>query len=286
MKKILSILLFFPILVFSQTERQQKEAVRSGTVIPSSPSPSLRTETQQKIDVRTENNSRNYNNNTTPNYNFGPKPYYNPYNYYNSYNRWSRWGAPLYGYSFYNDWYYFDRYGFRQPARIYYYDSGKTDTIRGQQTHSRFGIGYTLKNEFSGWVTIGNKNYFVAEYSKKIQKNESTYFPNLTMDKVLPWNDQKLNDLIEGWSFHLGMGHMFKDFGLEFMLGWNQDRYYYQYFDELYILSNNGKYSFKNYSDDYMSMKIGVIKDINKLSLRASFDPIRAKMNLGVGLNF
>ena len=286
MKQILSILLFLPILTFSQTERQQKEAVRNGSTPTTSQTPSVRTETQQKLDVRTENNSRNYNFNTTPNYNSGPKPYYyNDYNY-QLYNRWNRWGAPMYGFNYYNDWFYYDRFGFRQPARIYYLDNGKVDTIRGQKTNLRFGVGYTFKNEFSGWGTIGNKNYFIAEFSKKIQKNQSTFYPNLTMDKVLPWNDQKLDDLIEGWSFHVGMGHIFNDFGLDFMIGWNQDKYLYQYFDELYVLSNNGKYSFKNYTDDYMSVKIGVIKNINKLSLRGSVDPIRTKINLGIGLNF
>jgi hypothetical protein len=283
MKKFifLSILvLILPNLTFSQTEKEQKTQIRtqSQTNFPSTSQRITTNEMNIKSDIRSQYRETQ----KSPSYN--PRVY--GLNRFDNYSRWGRWGAPMYGFEYYHPFIYYDNFGLRQPARVYYYKDGREDTVKGIKTHVRFGVGYSTKQELSGWVTIGNKNYFIAEFSKKIEKNESKFYPNLTMDVVRPWDDERLPDIQEGWSFHVGMGRKLKHFGIQVMIGWNEEEENYQYFDELYILSNNGKYSFRNFVSDYTSIKVGCLKDFGNISTKIDYDPIRNSFNLGLGLLF
>ncbi len=82
------------------------------------------------------------------------------------------------------------------------------------------------------------------------------------------------------------MGREFKNIGVNLSLGVGRETENYQFFDEYYQLSNNGKYSFKNFVDDYVTVSIGVTHDYKFLSLNAEVDPIRKTFWLGTGFNF
>ncbi len=43
------------------------------------------------------------------------------------------WGAPAFGWNYWNPGFYLNDWGYRQPARVYIYDNGKRDTIRGKK---------------------------------------------------------------------------------------------------------------------------------------------------------
>lgn len=298
MKKIILILLLLPTVILGQTERQQKEVIRSGGTQPQSQpqsqpqtsSPISRpNEYQQKTQIRTENNTRNYNLGTTPNYNIGPR---NPYNYTTPYyNRWNRWGAPF-QYRSYYDFYYFDRFGYRAPARVYYKLDNTQDTIYSKQNKIRVGLNLSNKNKIGGWFTVGRDVYFKASFNKTVYADQSTFYTNITMDVVRPWllnnpsQNYKLNDIRDEWSMYLGLGKEFKNFGANISFGFGYENEKYQYFDGTYILSNNGRYSFKNFADDFATMSVGLTHDYKSWSLSADYDPFRKDLYLGLGFNF
>ena len=281
MKKIIFFMMLIPIFGVSQSERGQKLSIRNN----SSFSTQRSSESFQKNTVR-ENSTQNYDHNPRPRPNYHPQyPYYSdPYYNFGWGNRWNRWGAPLGGYSYYDNWFYYDRFGYRQPARIYIYENGIKDTIRGQKTKVRFGVSYNSKKMVGGWLTIGNKNYFITEFSKSTQKDHSTYYSDLTMDQVLPWDDKKLSNLSDDWSFHAGLGRNMETINVHALIGFGKEINKYQYYDELKILSNNGNYSFQNFTDRYFSVKVGVIKDIKHLSLKADYNFVRDYIEIGVGV--
>jgi hypothetical protein len=284
MNRITFFMLFLPILGFSQSERDQKLLIRNNSSI----SVPRSSESTQKSTFR---------DNSTQNYNFGssPRPKYysfNPYPYSNFGwgNRWNRWGAPLYGFNYFDDWFYYDRFGYRQPARIYVYENGKRDTIRGHKRKVRLGVNWGVPNEVGGWFTIGNKIYFKTAFNTIINKDQSIYYPNVTMDVVQTWVEKnpsqnyQLKDISKGWNVLLGVGKEFKGFGANVSLVVGVETKNYQYFDGTYILSNNGKYSFRNYDKNYTAVSFGITRDFKFLSLSSDFDPIRKRFYLGAGI--
>jgi len=282
MKKLFTFFLLIPFLSFSQSERSQKiETRNTGTYRsqPSQPStPAYTTprssEYSQKQFERSDNR-------------YQPRPSRNNINrpgvFYG--NRWDLWGAPMFGYNYWYPGYWYDPFGYRQPARIYYYDNGRTDTIRGKATRVSFGIQYSTNKNIGGFITVGNKGYFIADYSTFFQKDESSYYPDLTKDKVIPWGDQKLEDLYSGGALYLGAGKRFARTGFHVMVGFGRETKRYQFFDEMFILSNNGKYSILNYTDNFTTIKFGLIHDFKRASIKIDLDPIRKNTSIGLGVN-
>jgi hypothetical protein len=282
MKKLFTFFLLIPFLSFSQSERSQKiETRNTGTYRsqPSQPStPAYTTprssEYSQKQFERSDNR-------------YQPRPSRNNINrpgvFYG--NRWDLWGAPMFGYNYWYPGYWYDPFGYRQPARIYYYDNGRVDTIKGKATRVSFGIQYSTNKNIGGFITVGNKGYFIADYSTFFQKDESSYYPDLTKDKVIPWGDQKLEDLYSGGALYLGAGKRFARTGFHVMVGFGRETKRYQFFDEMFILSNNGKYSILNYTDNFTTIKFGVIHDFKKASIKIDLDPIRKNTSIGLGVN-
>lgn len=294
MKRFLLLVFLIPMMVFGQTEREQKQQIRSGSTSQSNPTrPQQQTqpshEINQKLQIR-ENSTRNSNFNTTPIYNFPPRRNYGfgPVWYP---NRWNRWGAPL-DYHHYSDFYFSDRWGYRTPARVYYYKNGGQDTIVSKKSKVRLGLNLSSNKEVGGWFTVGRDVYFKASFNKTFGTDESTFYSNISMDVVQNWvntnpsQNYKLNDITEGWNVYLGVGREFKHFGANVSLGIGKENNNYQYFDGTYILSNNGKYSFRNFVDDYTTLSIGLTKDIKSLSISTDYDPIRNEFYLGLGFNF
>jgi hypothetical protein len=280
--------IFFPILIltvqicaFSQTERDSKLSIRNN----SSNTPSVSTqrttstETFDKQEIRRET--------------YKPKTViYNPpppaWGGIGGWNQWNRWGAPYTFNSFY-DWDFYDRWGYRRPARIFQKNDGTRDTVVSRKNKVRVGINFSTKNELGGWFTLGNAVYFKGQINKILITDKSEFYnnPNVNFYNASSvWNDKRLDDITKGWSLYLGVGREFKSFGINLSLGLGKEQENYQFFDELYILSNNGNYSFKNFVDNYISTSVGITHDYKFLSISADFDPIRKTFWLGTGFNF
>lgn len=266
---------------FSQTERDVKLSIRTNTPSQSSSSQSRITSTEifDKQQIRRENER--------PKTIFIPNP---PpaWGGIGGWNQWYRWGAPYSFNSFY-DWDVYDRWGYRRPARIFQLSDGRRDTVLSKKNKVRLGINFSTNNEIGGWVTIGNTVYFKGQFNKIISSDRSEFYNNPDVNfynASSVWNDKRLEDITKGWSVYLGVGREFKYFGVNLSLGIGNEQENYQFFDELYILSNNGNYSFKNFVDNYVSTSIGITHDYKFLSISADFDPLRKTFWLGTGFNF
>jgi hypothetical protein len=280
MKNLITIvLLSFSLFAHGQNERAQKEAVRSQAVAPRQQAQSTPSrEYFQKQEVRSSNQrSDNWNSpRNNPRRNFG---WNDPY-----YRRWNMWGAPLFGFDYWTPGFYYDSWGYRNPYRVYHYSGGKADTIKGKPTRVSFGIQGS-KNMAGAWLTIGNKGYFIVDYSQFIQNDESTFYPQLTMDKVIPWGDQKLENLQSGYNFYAGLGKKFGRTGLHAMVGFGREKEKYQFFDEMFVLSNNGKYSILASDQNRIGTKLGMIHDFKRATLKFDYDLTRKRLFAGIGIN-
>lgn len=289
MKKLIFIL-FFPLFVFSQsTERQQKEQVRStGTYNPSptlSQSPKYsfsqqNTEYFQKNITRDQN--RNYYNNNNPRQVFITNPYYNNWGW--GFNRWN----PTFGWNSYNPFFWYDDWGWRNPGRVYIYDNGRRDTIKAQPLHGSFGLSYNMSHEYGIWMTMGRNFYFIGEFSRTNDRDISVFYPNLTLDKVLPWDDRKLNDYVKTQTFSFGVGKKIdKVMGVHAMLGFGRIERRYRFYDELFVLSNNGEYTFPNYRKNITDFKVGTTLSVSRVLMgKLDWNITGGDISFGIGLKF
>ena len=281
MKKFIFSLIFVlsvPLFAFSQTEQQQKASIRSQSQSTTTQNTSKvnSTELFQKQEIRRESQQ--------------PKPtvIYNSSPVWNSYNRWNRWGAPYYFNSFY-PYDYYDRWGYRRPARIYERDNGKFDTIVSKKNKFRFGLNVSTNNQVGAWLTVGKSLYFKGSFNKIVSSDQSEFYnhPDVSFyNATVVWNDKRLEDIMKGWSTYFGFGREFKHFGVNMSVGVGSEQTNFQFFDELNVLSNNGKYSFKNFVDNFVSVSVGITHDYKFLSVTADYDPLRKTFWLGAGFNF
>lgn len=284
MKHIFFLVLLFPSITFSQTEREQKAIIRSGTQTQSTVPPTRTNSNEifQKQEIRRESSA-------PKNVIVSPqRPLYGNTWGFNRWDRWNRWGAP-YSYLDFYEWNTYDRWGYRTPARIYQYSDGKRDTIVSRKNKTRLGINFSTDNQVGGWITVGRAIYFKGQFSKVISQDRSEFYTHPRVNfynATFNWNDQRLSNISKGWSVYLGLGREFKNLGINLSLGFGNETENYQFFDETYELSNNGKYSFKNFMDDYMTLSLGLTHDYKFLSINAEVDPIRKTFFLGTGFNF
>jgi len=287
MKKLI-FLLFFPIFVFSQNnERQQKEQVRnSGTYNPQPPSQQRPTYSTQNSEFSQKNSVREQNRNYYTQNNQRQPIIYDPYRNYGGLG-WNRWN-PRFGWNSWYPYHWYDNWGYRNPARVYIYDNGVRDTIKVTPPHGSFGLQYGMNNEVGAWVTLGKKVYFIVDFAKNTNRGVSVYYPLLTLDKVLPWSDRRLSDEINTNLFSVGLGKKInKNMGLHISLGFGSEERRFKFYDEMYVLSNNGQYSIPNYKKTITTMKMGAIIDISRnFTTKFDYDLGRGNISYGLGLRF
>lgn len=266
MKYIFFIL--FPFYLFCQTEQQEKLSIRKNSNISVSGSePSVKTQIREET---------RYNKNTVSQNNINQLWYFDNLN--------NDWQSPIGGFRSFYPYFYYDRFGLRHPSRIYNMNDGTKQEIKKTRQHWRLGLSFNTKNQIGGWIGYGNSKFILVEYSSFINNDESSFIPGLTMDKVLSWNDKKLDDISLGGTLYVGGGLKFNQFGVYICPGYSWEINNYQYFDEFYILSNNGKYSFPNYERNFFTGKIGVIMDYKFLTTKLDYNPFENYINLGVGI--
>lgn len=191
-------------------------------------------------------------------------------------NRWGMWGAPAFGFNFWNPMWYYNDWGYRQPARVYVYKDGKKDTIYGKKPIINFGLHKTTNEQIGGFLAIGNKSYFIMDFNTTYEPDRSTFFPFGTIDKV---DFPLINDLVKEKSFYLGGGKRFKRLGIHAMIGLGHERVLFRGKDKY------GEITFPKYRTNFTSVKFGVIQDLKNFTIKADYDPIRNYGQFGLGLN-
>lgn len=192
-------------------------------------------------------------------------------------NRWNRWGVPTTGWnSFMPSWYY-NNWGYRQPSRVYYFDNGKIDTIKGKKPIISFGIQHTTNKQMGVFFTIGNKGYFVFDFNSSYEKDRSTFFPYGTINLV---DFPLISDFVKQNSFYFGAGKRIGRVGVHIMVGYANEKVLWRGKDDV------GEITFPKSESNFLTFKTGLIKDFKNLSLKVDYDPIVKYGQIGVGLNF
>ena len=274
MKKLLSLLALVPILSFGQVSSWRTNPPTQSSTTQSTP----RVSTQpQQPNVSNWRNTPQQNNREVniprQSYNNRNGRYYVPF--YD--NRWNRWGAPMYGYNYFTPGFYYNNWGYREPVRVYHYTNGKVDTVKGQKIRYSFGIQKTTDKQIGGWLTIGRKSYFITEYSQSYERDNSTYFQYGNITQI---DFPLIDDLVETKVFYVGLGKKIKRTGVHLMVGTVNEVVKYRGRDAI------GFITFPKYTDNFMTVKMGVIHDFKTVSFKLDVDPILKTTTFGLGLNF
>jgi hypothetical protein len=276
MKNLLFLLVFIPNLVLSQVS-----SWRGASSQPQRSTQSFQQSSPQRNDVsnwRSQPPSRGYDRplRTRPGSNIIVRdPFFNDWGW--GWNRWNMWGAPGFGWNFWQPSWYWNDWGYRQPARIYVYDNGKRDTIRGKKPVISFGIQRTTDNQIGGFFTIGNKGYLIAEYNSSVERDNSTFFPFGNITQV---DFPMVNDLVQRNSFYIGAGKRIKRTGVHFMVGTVSEDVKWRGRDDL------GYITFPKYLDRFTTLKLGALHDYKNFTIKVDYDPIINNGTFGLGVNF
>lgn len=192
-------------------------------------------------------------------------------------NRWGMWGAPAFGWSFWNPYWYVNDWGYRQPGRIYVYENGKRDTIRGKKPIFNFGIQKSTDKQIGGFFSVGNKAYFITEFNSTYEKDNSLFFPYGTIDKV---DFPLVNDYVRIQTLYAGAGKRFKRTGVHLMIGTVDERARYRGKDKL------GFITFPKYHITNITAKVGIMHDLKNSTIKLDHDPFTKTTTVGLGLNF
>ena len=274
MKRTLFVLLLLPVLTFGQTSSWR---TNPPSRIPNTPSIQ-----SQRSDVSMWRNTspREFNRlqTTKPGSNIIVRdPWFYGPGFGWGWNRWDLWGAPAFGWNFYSPMWYWNDWGYRQPARVYVYNDGRRDTIRGKKPIISFGLQKTTDKQIGGFFTIGNKGYFITEFNSTYERDNSTFFPYGTITQV---DFPLINDYVKLNSFYVGFGKRIKRTGVHFMLGSVNEVVRYRGKD------NIGYITFPKYNDRFTTVKMGVLHDLKNATIKFDYDPIQKNGTFGLGLNF
>ena len=200
------------------------------------------------------------------------RPYYNNVGW----DRWNYWGAPTFGYDYWLPYSYYDRWGYRSPARIYVYDDGKKDTIKGKSLNFSFGVQMSSKKQMGGWLTLGDRGYLILEYSQTYEVDKSTFFPN---GKIQLVDFPLVDDFVKNNNTYIGFGKRFGRTGVHTMLGFGTEVVRWRGYDD------EGYITFPKYTGNFTTIKIGLIRDFKNITVKLDYDPIRKNTFFGLGVN-
>jgi hypothetical protein len=192
-------------------------------------------------------------------------------------NRWDMWGAPNFGWNYWSPMSYWNDWGYRQPARIYVYDNGKRDTIRGKKPIITFGIQTSTDKQIGGFFTIGNKGYFITEFNSSFERDNSTFFPYGSITQV---DFPMVNDLVKKNSFYIGAGKRIKRTGIHLMIGTISEDVKWRGKDDI------GYITFPKYKDRFTTVKVGALHDYKNFTIKMDYDPVINNGTFGLGVNF
>lgn len=212
--------------------------------------------------------------NSRPNYNILNR---NPWVYGPYFDRWNMWGAPTFGWNYWTPSWYWNDWGYRQPSRIYVYENGKIDTVRGKKPIINFGIQKSTNDEIGGFLTIGNKSYFIIEYNTTFERDNSTYFP---YGNIINVDFPLVDDLVKRKSFYVGVGKRVKRTGIHMMIGTVNENVLWRGKDDI------GYITFPKYVDRFTTIKMGLLHDYKNITIKFDYDPVVKSATFGAGINF
>ena len=278
MKNLFLIFTMVPMLAIGQVSNWRTNPPQQQST-PQRSTPSIQPSTPQRNDVSSWRNNPPRDNGRQPNRRNSNiivnDPFFNDWGW--GWNRWNMWGAPGFGWNYYSPMWYWNDWGYRQPARVYVYDNGRKDTIKGKKPIINFGIQFTNDKQVGGFFTIGNKGYFITEYNSSVERDNSTFFPS---GKITQVDFPMVNDLVQRNSFYIGAGKRIKRTGVHLMIGTVSEDVKWRGKDDI------GYITFPKYLDRFTTMKVGVLHDYKNFTIKIDYDPIISNGTFGLGVNF
>ena len=280
MKNLLFLLAFVPTLAFSQVSNWRTTPPQQSQPQQRVEAPRVQPSTPQRNDVsnwRSQPPSNGYDRplRTRPGSDIIIRNQWGWNNW--GWNRWDMWGAPAFGWNYWNPGFYSNHWGYRQPARVYVYENGKRDTIKGKKPVISVGIQTTGGNQIGGFFTMGNKAYFIAEYNSTFERDNSTFFQYGNITQV---DFPMVSDLVKQSNFYIGIGKRIKRTGIHMMIGSVTEDVKWRGKDDI------GYITFPKYKDRFTTVKIGALHDFKNLTIKYDYDPIIRKSTFGLGMNF
>ena len=280
MKNLLFLLAFVPTLAFSQVSNWRTTPPQQSQPQQRVEAPRVQPTTPQRNDVsnwRSQPPSNGYDRplRTRPGSDIIIRNQWGWNNW--GWNRWDMWGAPAFGWNYWNPGFYSNHWGYRQPARVYVYENGKRDTIKGKKPVISVGIQTTGGNQIGGFFTMGNKAYFIAEYNSTFERDNSTFFPYGNITQV---DFTMVSDLVKQSNFYIGIGKRIKRTGIHMMIGSVTEDVKWRGKDAV------GYITFPKYIDRFTTIKVGGLHDYKNFTIKFDYDPIINTGTLGLGINF
>ena len=280
MKNLLFLLAFVPTLAFSQVSNWRTTPPQQSQPQQRVEAPRVQPSTPQRNDVsnwRSQPPSNGYDRplRTRPGSDIIIRNQWGWNNW--GWNRWDMWGAPAFGWNYWNPGFYSNHWGYRQPARVYVYENGKRDTIKGKKPVISVGIQTTGGNQIGGFFTMGNKAYFIAEYNSTFERDNSTFFQYGNITQV---DFPMVSDLVKQSNFYIGVGKRIKRTGIHLMVGSVTEDVKWRGKDDI------GYITFPKYKDRFTTVKIGALHDYKNFTIKGDYDPIIRKSTFGLGMNF
>jgi hypothetical protein len=277
---ILILILFCTIMLYSQVSSWRTNPPQQSKPQQRVETPKVQPPTPQRNDVsnwRNQPPSNGYDRpiRTRPGSNIIVRDPWLMNNFGWGWNRWDMWGAPAFGWNFWNPGFYLNDWGYRQPARVYVYNNGKRDTIKGKKPVISFGIQKTTDNQVGGFFTMGNKGYFITEYN--FTHDRSTFYRYGRLGSI---DFPLVDDLVKLNSFYVGFGKRIKRTGVHFMVGSVNEIVRYRGKDD------DGYITFPKYSNRFTTIKIGTLHDYKNFTLKVDYDPLIRNGTFGLGINF
>lgn len=269
MKKFLVFLLLVPMLSFGQSSWRNGGGGASQTPRVQAPAASTPQVRSNISSWRAEPAPSQFQ--SGPNYGANSRNYREPIRYY-SFNQY-----PYFAWSSYSPYYWYDPYGYRYRGRIYHYENKMNDTVKLEPMRVSLGIQSTTDHQIGGWITLGNKVYFIADFSSTFIKDNSTFFPYGQIqyaDFPITGTISRLNTV------YFGFGKRVARTGFHVMLGFANEDVRYQGKDAV------GYITFPKYKDRYMTGKFGIVHDFQVTTVKFDYDPFIKSASFGLGVHF
>lgn len=136
---------------------------------------------------------------------------------------------------------------------------------------------------FGVYMTFGEDLIFITGLDM-LELNKHMYYSNISYRDVLSWGDIYMGEERQSYLINLGLGKRINNIVPYICLSIQTQTNYSIYFDNSYILSNNGYYTIYNGKEIKFGPSFGALYDIKKLQLNLLFVPQRDIISIGAGV--
>jgi hypothetical protein len=244
------LLLFSPLLLLSQSERDEKIRKRSERNAPTT----------------------NYVESTPV---FVPTPVQSPVFYPNNY---------------YSSWNPYVPYRTRNDNGIFNRRNSNSQTERNSKplkVNLGFTFSPNKPSSVGLYGTLGRETFIYLSYEGS-SKSEYEHYYNITFEEVMSWGDEQIDTFEEYSSFSIGVGgKVFNSLSHFAGINLSTKKTDLVFYDEFLVLSSNGEYSITDKVEEDFNLMYGLLYNYEKVTFGSSVYFLGGtRFNLSIGFNF